>query len=131
MTSGSCKYRIVIDLDLTLTSDCPASSYEDKPVNLDVVERLREYKRMGYSITIFTSRNMRTYKGNLDLIKQNTLPIIEEWLAKHEIPYDEIIVGKPWCGTHGFYVDDRSIRPDEFAKLSADEIQRLVNAGTS
>jgi capsule biosynthesis phosphatase len=69
---------------------------------------------------------MRTYNGNVGLINVNTLPIILEWLEKHDVPYDEIIVGKPWCGHEGFYVDDKAIRPSEFNTLSYDEIQTLL-----
>ena len=42
-----------------------------------------------------------------------------------DIPYDEIIYGKPWPGHHGFYVDDRTIRPDEFLKYSVDELDEI------
>jgi len=69
---------------------------------------------------------MRTYNGSVGLINVNTLPIILEWLEKHDVPYDEIIVGKPWCGHEGFYVDDKAIRPSEFNTLSYDEIQTLL-----
>ena len=50
-----------------------------------------------------------------------------EWLAGHDVPHDEIIVGKPWCGHEGFYVDDRAIRPSEFTTMSAKEIQALLD----
>ena len=49
-----------------------------------------------------------------------------EWLQEHQIPFDEIIVGKPWCGTDGFYVDDRAVRPSEFLNMSYAEIQNLL-----
>jgi len=61
---------------------------------------------------------MRTYEGNIGLINANTLPIIHDWLTRHKIPFDEILVGKPWCGFEGFYVDDKTIRPSEFVNLS-------------
>ena len=48
------------------------------------------------------------------------------WLKKHDVPYDEIWVGKPWCGDNGFYVDDRAIRPSEFCNLSRQEIEDLL-----
>ena len=35
-------------------------------------------------------------------------------------------LGKPWPGRGGFYVDDKSIRPDEFLKLSYEEILALI-----
>lgn len=118
--------RIVIDLDDTLTIAGSAASYGDVHVRKDVVERLRSYKEKGFEIVISTARNMRTYQGNVGKITVHTLPVITEWLDKHDIPYDEILLGKPWCGTEGFYVDDKAIRPDEFANLSYDEISKIV-----
>lgn len=117
--------RIIIDLDGTLTFD-KDTSYPDKPLNEDVFEACRKYKKMGFEIVISTSRNMRTYEGNIGKINVHTLPGIIDWLAKHNVPYDEIHVGKPWCGFEGFYVDDKSIRPSEFAALSYDEIKELI-----
>jgi len=72
---------------------------------------------------------MRTYQGAVGKINANTLPVILEWLKKHDVPYDEIYVGKPWCGTEGFYVDDRAIRPREFVTLSLAEINALIESG--
>lgn len=72
-----------------------------------------------------TARNMRTYEGNIGKINIHTLPIIIDWLNKHNVPFDEIIVGKPWCGNEGFYVDDRAVRPDEFSRMSMDELNTL------
>ena len=69
---------------------------------------------------------MRTYDGNIGKIAANTLPIIVDWLKKHDIPFDEIHIGKPWCGQEGFYVDDRAVRPSEFRKHSYDEIKKLL-----
>lgn len=117
--------NIVIDLDGTLTIDSDAP-YADKPVNQEVVTQLNKYKEMGFNITIFTSRNMRTYKGNVGKINVHTLPTIIEWLEKHGVPYDEIQVGKPWCGFDGFYIDDKSIRPSEFASKSYEEIKDIL-----
>ncbi|HFM3427384.1 TPA: capsular biosynthesis protein, partial [Escherichia coli] len=45
---------------------------------------------------------------------------------KNNVPYDEIYVGKPWCGHEGFYVDDKAIRPNEFVNLSYNEIKKLT-----
>ncbi|WFC15679.1 HAD-IIIC family phosphatase [Aeromonas salmonicida] len=117
--------NIIIDLDGTLTIDAN-TSYPDKPVNTDVVEKLREYKSLGFNITILTSRNMRTYEGNVGKINIHTLPVIIEWLNRHNVPYDEIVLGKPWCGFDGFYVDDKSIRPSEFSSLNYDQIRELL-----
>ena len=94
--------------------------------NVAVVAKLREYAADGYVIVIHTARNMRTYDGEVGLINVHTLPVIVGWLDHHDIPYHEIIVGKPWCGPGGFYVDDRSLRPDEFARMSREEVSRLI-----
>jgi capsule biosynthesis phosphatase len=118
--------RIVIDLDGTLTVDLE-TGYPDKPLNEDVFEACRQYKAMGFEIVILTSRNMRTYQGNVGKINVHTVPGIIEWLEKHDVPYDEIHVGKPWCGFEGFYVDDKSIRPSEFASMNYDEIKDLLS----
>ena len=69
---------------------------------------------------------MRTYSGNLGLINVDTLPTLIDWLQKHCVPYDEIHMAKPWCGFEGFYVDDKSIRPSEFSKMSYEEIRELL-----
>lgn len=117
--------RIIMDLDETICSK-GAGSYADAALRPHIKEKLEYYKGLGFQIVISTSRNMRTYEGNVGKITANTLPIILSWLSKHEVPYDEIYVGKPWCGEEGFYVDDKSIRPDEFERLSYDEIKKLV-----
>ena len=117
--------KIIIDLDGTLTLGDNVN-YEAVSPNLDVVRVLREYAEKGFEITIFTARNMRTYEGNIGKINANTLPVIIEWLHKHKIPYDEIHIGKPWCGTEGFYVDDKAIRPDEFVNLKYEQIKKIV-----
>ncbi len=119
--------RLVMDIDDTLTIADPAASYADVKPRVDVVERLRWYKDQGFEIILSTARNMRTYEGNVGKITAHTLPVITKWLNKHDIPYDEIWLGKPWCGKEGFYVDDKAIRPDEFSRLSYDEIKALVN----
>lgn len=117
--------RLIMDLDDTICVTTN-SDYKNSMPNLDVVEKMREFKMQGFTIVISTSRNMRTYSGNLGKINANTLPIIVEWLDLHKIPYDEIYMGKPWCGTEGFYVDDKALRPNEFVTLSIEEINRLL-----
>jgi len=123
--------KIVIDLDGTLTLDDASRSYPDKPPNDAIIMRLREYREQGFSIAIHTSRNMHTHKGNVGLLTVHTLPGILAWLDKHDVPYDEVVVGKPWCGFEGFYVDDKSIRPSEFATLSPEEVTELLRRENS
>lgn len=117
--------KLVVDLDGTITL-ANTSDYKNVLPNVELIESLKEYKNNGFTIVISTARNMRTYEGNVGKINIHTLPVITEWLDRHEVPYDEVLVGKPWCGHDGFYIDDRSIRPSEFAALSFEEITALI-----
>ena len=118
--------RLIFDLDGTLAIDDPAKAYADREPNLPVIEKLRAYKAEGFEIVICSARNMRTYAGQIGKINANTLPGIIDWLKAHDIPFDEVFVGKPWCGTDGFYVDDRAVRPSEFVALSFDELTAVL-----
>lgn len=117
---------IVVDVDGTLTGDKGGGEYRDVAPCVEVIERLKELKRQDYWIILNTSRNMRSHNGNIGLILRHTAPVLIDWLARHDIPYDELHFGKPWCGDGGFYVDDRAIRPREFVDLSTDEIEQLL-----
>lgn len=118
---------IVIDLDGTLCSNKEShQNYLELQPHEEVILKLREYREKGFYIIIYSSRNMRTYEGNIGLINANTLKDIFQWLDSYSIPYDEVHVGKPWCGFDGFYVDDKTIRPQEFLNLSYDEITELL-----
>ena len=118
--------KIIIDLDDTICSTDDGDYKNSKP-NDDVINKLKEYKYQGFKIVIYTSRNMRTHKGNIGIINANTLPIILSWLDKRYVPYDEVIVGKPWPSEGGFYVYYKAIRPDEFVNLNYKQIKRLIN----
>jgi capsule biosynthesis phosphatase len=122
--------RIVLDIDGTLCKEKDgATSYSSVLPNLDIIARLKEYKKENFYIILYTSRQMRTYKNNIGQINANTLPLIIDWLKRYDVPYDEIIVGKPWCGFKGFYVDDKAIRPDEFLNFSYHKIRDLLHLG--
>ena len=120
------RLTFIFDIDGTL---CPIKKKDEKYEDLipykEMVDRIREYKEQGAKIILYTSRNMNTYKGNIGLINANTAKVILEWLEKWDIPYDEIIYGKPWPGHNGYYVDDRTVRPDEFLKRTPDELDEI------
>lgn len=122
------EYSFVFDIDGTL---CPIKrkdeKYEDLVPYSDMLDKLRYYKNNGAKIILFTSRNMNSYNGNIGLINKNTAVTLTKWLEKWDIPFDEIIYGKPWPGHKGFYVDDRTVRPDEFLKYTPDELNDICN----
>ena len=124
---GATQQTLVIDLDGTLTIEGSARRYEDVLPRADIVEQVRNYATDGFRIAILTSRNMRTFRNSMGRINAETLPVIVEWLKRHDVPFDEIHVGKPWCGMTGFYVDDRAIRPSEFRTLDRDAIAAILD----
>ena len=119
--------KIVMDLDETICRKIDGSDYECAQPRNDVIKKMHQYREMGFAICIFTARNMRAFDGNIGKINVHTLPVIINWLNEYNVPYDEIIVGKPWCGHDGFYVDDRAIRPSEFLRLSTQKIEAILN----
>ena len=116
----------VFDIDGTL---CPLKKkdqkYEDLVPYPEMVEKIKEYKKTGAKIVFYTSRNMNTFDSNIGKINVHTGKIIFAWLDKWQIPYDEVVFGKVWPGHNGFYVDDRTIRPDEFLKYTTEELASL------
>lgn len=126
------KHRLtfVFDIDGTI---CPIKKKEEKYEDLipftDIVNKIREYHDAGAKIILYTSRNMNTYNGNIGLINANTSKVLFAWLDKWNIPYDEIVFGKVWPGHNGFYVDDRTIKPNEFLNNTPEELNEICNKG--
>ena len=119
-------YGFVFDIDGTI---CPIKKkdekYEDLVPYQNVVEKMSYYHDNGAKITLLTSRNMNSYNGNIGVINKKTARILLDWLEKWDIPYDEIVYGKPWPGHKGFYVDDRTVRPDEFLTNTVEELDEI------
>lgn len=118
----------VFDIDGTV---CPIKkeqeSYEELVPFEEMVQKMRLYKSQGARIILYTSRNMHSYQGNLGLINAHTAPVLLDWLKKWDIPFDEIVYGKIWPGHHGYYVDDRTVRPDEFLNCSVAQLEELCS----
>lgn len=117
--------RLIVDLDDTITVTVQGDYEHSVPI-LSTIDMLKKYKAEGFEVVIYSSRNMRTYESNVGKINIYTLPNIINWLQSHNVPFDEVIVGKPWCGFDGFYIDDKAIRPSEFHSRTYDEICDLL-----
>lgn len=118
--------RVVFDIDGVVAQKDDNISYAEREPNDAVVSRMRSYDKRGFYIILYTARNMNTHEGRVGRINAKTAPVLLDWLEEHDIPYDEIHYGKPWCGHDGFYVDDKAIRPNEFINNSRDEILSLL-----
>lgn len=120
---------LVVDIDGTLCDIKGASgSYLDVSPEPLMVNRIQEMKADGWRIILSSSRGMRSNDGNLGMINKNVAPTLIEWLDIHEIPYDELHLGKPWPGSRGLYIDDRSVRPREFLEKSLDELEAIMES---
>lgn len=118
---------LVLDIDGTLCpTRRPDQSYAELEPDPQMIARMLEYREQGYRLVFHTARQMRTYQGNVGELNAHMLPVLIDWLRQHEIPFDEIHVGKPWPGRRGFYVDDRTVRPAEFLALDAEQIDALL-----
>ena len=61
-----------------------------KPCNKLIAE-----DQKGTYIILFTSRNMRSFGGNIGLINKY-FEYLTRWLEDKNVPYDELYFGKPW-----------------------------------
>lgn len=94
------RLTIAFDLDNTLCTSIRNFHPEDimkvKP-RKEMIEALKELKRRGHRITIFTRR---------DACGKNARQLTIQWLKKYKIPYNELITDKPH---YDILVDDRVI----------------------
>ena len=81
---------------------------------VEMITSLQKAKKQGYRIVIHTARRMLTHGGDINKIIEDVGPLTEKWLKHYEVPYDEIVWGKPY-GV--YYVDDKAMRPEEFIKF--------------
>ena len=90
-----------------------------------MVARIRELHAQGYEIVVHSARRMRTHKNDEGKIVAEIGQDTIAWLERHQIPFSSLKFGKPYA-ENGFYVDDRTVRPDEFVRLSVSQIEALL-----
>ncbi|GAB4392084.1 MAG: HAD hydrolase family protein [Gammaproteobacteria bacterium] len=116
--------RICIDLDGTICElkkeDQSYAEVQPKPGAREMIRKLRAN---GHTIIIYTARNMHTQNHNVGKVMKNVGKITLDWLAEHDIEYDEIFFGKP--NAH-ITIDDRSIRFEGWDKLTENQIIELA-----
>lgn len=104
--------KICVDMDSTICKEKLNGEdyYSLEPVE-DAVEILKTLKEKGYYIVIHTARGMKTYNNNHGKIIAAHSTSLIEWLKKWEIPFDEILFGKPHVEC---YIDDKGYRFDNW-----------------
>ncbi|GIQ69354.1 capsular biosynthesis protein [Xylanibacillus composti] len=96
--------RIVIDLDGTICQlKKPDQSYAEVLPLPGAQQAIRSLKKQGHEIVIYTARNMKTQGGNVGRVMQHVGKTTIDWLVEYDIPYDELVFGKPYGD---LYIDD-------------------------
>lgn len=103
---------IVFDVDDTIlkTED---RDYENSIPIHQVIEGIRQLKKNGWKIVLHTSRGMGRSNGDIESVSDQVKTEIENFCFRYNVPFDELILGKVWATA---YVDDKAMRPDEFAE---------------
>lgn len=100
-------YRFCFDLDNTLVTHpkVPGDYSTVEPIS-STISILKYLKRIGHTIIIYTARRMKTHNGNVNKVICDIGRITFDTLEKYDIPYDELIFGKPYAH---FYIDDLAV----------------------
>lgn len=121
--------RVCVDLDGTLvTLPTIAKDYTTcQPIkgNINLVQAL---KKAGRYIIIYTARRMKTHQGDIQKVIADIGEITKLTLEKFEIPYDELIFGKPWADV---YLDDRAINAIENPDREIGWLETLSSSSSS
>jgi capsule biosynthesis phosphatase len=103
------KMRICFDLDNTIvTYPTIAGDYLTVKPIIPMIELMRKLKTEGNTIIIYTARRMKTHNNNSGAALADIGEITFKTLREFNVPYDEIIFGKPIAD---IYIDDKSINP--------------------
>lgn len=102
--------NFVFDLDDTISRHKNRDYPNAMPIE-DTIEKIRRLSEAGCTITIYSSRGQNSCKGDLALIEERNRGQVEEWLARHHVPYDRLVFGKPLGDV---YVDDKGVGLEEF-----------------
>lgn len=101
---------VVLDVDGVLA--VPEGEYEERAPYPFAARHVRRLKEDGYRVVIATARYMgqgaREGKEGWGLQKyayEQGYGELARWLARHDIPYDALYLGKP---SGNLYVDDRA-----------------------
>mmetsp|Transcript_22652 Transcript_22652/g.67035 ORF Transcript_22652/g.67035 Transcript_22652/m.67035 type:complete len:663 (-) Transcript_22652:528-2516(-) len=104
---GGKRMRFAFDLDGTLVAppSRPGDYSTVAPIDVNV-ELVRGLKAAGHTVVIWTSRESERLGGNAGAIVAAVGRVTLDTLAKFDIPYDELIFGKPHADA---YVDSRAV----------------------
>jgi capsule biosynthesis phosphatase len=99
--------RICFDVDGLVADHAGSPLYADREPYSWVPDLIRQLKEAGHTLIFQTARYMNMYDGNQYKAHLRGWSELRFWLAKHEIPFDEVYLGKAGAD---LYVDDRGCR---------------------
>ena len=104
------KRTLVVDVDDTISITKNRDYENAKPIDL-MIHKLNRMHDEGWSITYATARGQLSSGGDLEVIEKTRRPVLEAWLKKHGVKYDELVMGKPFGD---YYIDDKAMTPEMF-----------------
>lgn len=122
--------RIVFDLDDTISIHTNRDFANASPIQ-ETIKKIRALKKDGCEITIYSARGQSSCKGDLALIEERNRRQVETWLKKYDVPYDQLLFGKP---LGDLYVDDKGVSLEDFlvgkyGKLKGNSGSEIYRAG--
>jgi len=110
---------LVIDIDHTicipnLSKKDTFERYGNAEPIYEMIDAIKNAKKKGFRIVLFTARRMQTFDGNINKVIEDVADITFQWLKKYDVPYDELQFGKP---NAVYYIDDKALRPNEFVNI--------------
>lgn len=110
------KLRIVFDVDDTICHNDDKLPYDQCVPDRIVIDKINKMKEeLDCEVVLFTARGMVSCDGDMDKIIKKNKKVLEDWLHKHKVMYDELIFGKP---IGDLYVDDKAMHIDDFVDQS-------------
>lgn len=93
--------QLIIDLDGTIcTEEKQFSRALARPMP-GAVKAMQQLKESGHTLIIYSARTWAEYELTVD------------WLKKHEVVYDQLILGKP---QGDYWIDDRAVRHSDWSE---------------
>jgi capsule biosynthesis phosphatase len=110
--------KICIDIDgVVCELRRPEQTYADLAPLPGAVEKITALKQAGHYLILCTARHMATCNSNIGLVMARQGKTLLDWLATHDIPYDEIWFGKPHADV---YLDDNGFRFTGWEQIAGD-----------
>ena len=107
--------KLLVNLDVTLCATAVTGhGYLDHAPLPAVVAQLARFRAAGYQITLFTSRQMGTYAGQLATVNRYSAQATVKWLRRYRVPYDRLLFGRPWAVRDATVVDGRDVTAADF-----------------